>query len=171
MVPVCRLQDHIIPKLSPEHFLKQRDHGPQRVRHPVVCLLEGDDEHVDVLDLVPERRHQVLDGLLLLQEPVSEPRGVDHSEQRPWAAGVAQPVALVSAGPLGDAVQTGADLEAAVVEAPAVVILVATHEDVSEAGLAHADRAEDDDPGAGEQILIVRDTPRAWNKDKGLVHL
>ena len=106
MVPVGRLEDGVIPELPTEHFLKQRDHRPQGVRHPVVCLLEGDDEHVDVLDLVPERGHQVLDGLLLLQESVSKARGVDHSEQRPRAAGVAQPVALVCTGSLGDAVQT-----------------------------------------------------------------
>ena len=106
MVPVCRLQDDIIPKLSTEHFLKQRDHRPEAVGHPVVCLLEGDDEHVDVLDLIPERGHQVLDGLLLLQEPVSKPRGVDDSEQLPTAAGVTQPVALICTRPLSDAVQT-----------------------------------------------------------------
>ena len=64
---------------------------------------------------------------------------------------------------------TCADFEAAIVEAPAVVILVPAHEDIGEAGLAHADRTQDDDTGAGEQILIVRNTPRAWNKDQGLV--
>ena len=74
--------------------------------HPVVCLLEGDDEYVHILDLVSQRGHQVLDGLLLLQEPVSKPRGVDDSEQLPSAAGVTQPVALICTRPLGDAVQT-----------------------------------------------------------------
>ena len=104
MVPVCRLQDDIIPKLSTEHFLKQRDHRPQAVRHPVVRLLEGDDEHVDVLDLVPQRGHQVLDGLLLLEQFVAEARGVDDREPRP--RGVPLPVALVRTRPLRDAVKT-----------------------------------------------------------------
>ena len=72
--------------------------------HPVVRLLEGDDEHVDVLDLVPQRGHKVLDGLLLLQQLVPEPRGVDHREPRP--RGVAHPVALVSTRLLRDAVKT-----------------------------------------------------------------
>ena len=107
MIPVCRLQDDIIPELSAKHLLKQRDHRPQRVRHPVVCLLEGDDEHVHVLDLVSQRRHQVLDGLLLLQESVSKAGSVYDSEQLGLAtAGVTQPVTLVCTRPLGDAVQT-----------------------------------------------------------------
>lgn len=100
-------------------------------------LLEGDDEHVDVLNLVPEGGHQVLDGLLLLQEPVSVARGVDHCEPR--SRGVAHPVALVCARPLGDAVQARADFEAAVVEAPSVVIFVSAYEDIGEAGLAYPD--------------------------------
>ena len=63
---------------------------------------------------------------------------------------------------------TCAHFEAAVVEAPSVVILVAANEDIGEAGLAHAHGAQDDDAGAREQILIVRNTPRAWNKDQSL---
>ena len=54
---------------------------------------------------------------------------------------------------------TCAHFEAAVVEAPSVVVLVSAHEDVGEAGLAHAHGAQDDDAGAGEQILIVRNSP------------
>ena len=104
MVPVCRLQDDIIPELSTEHFLKQGYHRPEGVRHPVVCLLEGDDEHVDVLDLVPQRGHQVLDGLLLLEQLVAEAWGVDDSESRP--RGVPLPVALVCTSLLRDAVKT-----------------------------------------------------------------
>ena len=50
---------------------------------------------------------------------------------------------------------TCADFEAAVVEAPAVVVLVPAHEHVGEAGLAHAGGAQDDDPRAGVAILIV----------------
>ena len=50
---------------------------------------------------------------------------------------------------------TGADFEAAVVEAPAVVVLVPAHEHVGEAGLAHARGAEDDDAGAGVAVLVV----------------
>ena len=50
---------------------------------------------------------------------------------------------------------TCADFEAAVVEAPSVVILVPAHEDVGEAGLAHSGGAKDDDPGAGIPVLIV----------------
>ena len=103
MVPVSRLQDDIIPELSAKHFLKQRDHRPEGVRHPVVCLLESDDEHVHILDLVSQRGHQVLDGLLLLQQLVPEARGVDDSE--PWTCGVTHPVSLVCTGLLGDAVQ------------------------------------------------------------------
>ena len=104
VVPVCRLQDRVIPELPAEHFLKQRDHRPEAVCHPVVRLLEGDDEHVDVLDLVPQRGHQVLDRLLLLEQLVAEARGVDHREPRP--GGVPLPVALVRTCPLRDAVKT-----------------------------------------------------------------
>ena len=50
---------------------------------------------------------------------------------------------------------TRADFEAAVVEAPAVVVLVPAHEHVSEAGLAHAGGAQDDDAGAGVAVLVV----------------
>ena len=63
---------------------------------------------------------------------------------------------------------TCAHFEAAVVEASAVVVLVSAHEDVGEAGLAHAHGAQDDDAGAGEQILIVRNSPGTWNKDQSL---
>ena len=52
-------------------------------------------------------------------------------------------------------VLTCTDFEAAVVEAPAVVVLVSAHQHVGEAGLAHPSGAEDDDPGAGIAILIV----------------
>ena len=50
---------------------------------------------------------------------------------------------------------TRADFEAAVVEALSVVILVSTHEDIGEAGLAHPSGAQDDHPGAGEPVLVV----------------
>ena len=82
-----------------------------------------------------------------------------------WQALSTSLTPLVSEGPHP---LTCADFEAAVVEAPAVVILVPAHEDIGETGLANADWAQDDDTGAGEQILIVRDTPRAWNKDQEL---
>ena len=76
---------------------------------------------MDILDLVPQRRHQVLNSLLLLHQlvpwkqilsdinPISikyftEARCVDDGEE--LAGGVAQPVALVSTRPLRDAVQT-----------------------------------------------------------------
>ncbi len=61
---------------------------------------------------------------------------------------------------------TCAHFEAAVVEAPAVVVLVSANEDVGEAGLAHTHGAQDDDAGAREQILIVRNPPRAWDKNQ-----
>ena len=60
---------------------------------------------------------------------------------------------------------TCADFEAAVIEAPAVVILVPAHEHVSEAGLAHTRGAEDDDPGAGVSVLIVIRGERSCNKE------
>ena len=47
-------------------LLEEADHAAQRVGHPVVCLLEGEDEDVHVPDLILQHVHQVLDGLLLL---------------------------------------------------------------------------------------------------------
>ena len=63
--------------------------------------------------------------------------------------------ALTPLVPEGPHPLTCADFEAAVVEAPAVVILVPAHENIGEAGLAHACGAEDDNPGAGIPVLIV----------------
>ena len=60
-------------------------------------------------------------------------------------------------------VLTCAHFEAAVVEAASVVVLVSAHQHVGEAGLAHAHRAQDDDTGTGEQVLIVRHTPSSCN--------
>ena len=65
------LQDGVVPKLFSEHLLQVRDCGEEGDAHPVVGLLEGDDEDVDILDLVPQRRHQVLDSLLLLHQLVA----------------------------------------------------------------------------------------------------
>ena len=59
---------------------------------------------------------------------------------------------------------TCAHFKAAVVEAPAVVILVSAHQHIGEAGLAHTHRAQDNNTGTGEQILIVRDTAGSCNK-------
>ena len=71
MVPVRGLQDGVVPELLPEHLLEERDHGSEGVGHPVVGLLEGDDEDVVILDLVQQRRHQVLDEFLLLHQLVA----------------------------------------------------------------------------------------------------
>ena len=65
-----RLRDGIVPELFSKHLLGERDYGAEEEAHPVVGLLEGDDEDVDILDLVPQRRHQVLDCLLLLHQLV-----------------------------------------------------------------------------------------------------
>ena len=68
-------------------------------------------------------------------------------------------------------VLTCAHFEAAVVEAAPVVVLVSAHQHVGEAGLAHAHRAQDDDTGTGEQVLIVRHTPSSCNNNQQLVIL
>ena len=137
VVPVSGLQYRVVPELLSEHLLEQGDHGPQGIGHSVVSLFEGDDEDVDVFDFVPESGHQVLDGLLLLHQLVPEARSVDDGE--PLPRGVAQPVALVSAGPLGDAVQSSAHFKTSIVEAPPVVVLVSAHEDVGQTGLSNSD--------------------------------
>ena len=41
MIPMCSLQNGIIPKLLTKHFFKEGYHGSQGVSHPVVCLLES----------------------------------------------------------------------------------------------------------------------------------
>ena len=71
MVPMGRLQNGVFPESISEHLLEERDHGAEGVGHPVVGLLEGDDEDVDILDLVQQRRHQVLDEFLLLHQLVA----------------------------------------------------------------------------------------------------
>ena len=130
MAPVGGLENGVVPKFMSEHFLDQPNHRPEGIRHPVVGLFEGDDEDMDVFDFVPESSHQVLDGLLLLDQLVPEARSVDDGE--PLPRGVAQPVALVSAGPLGDAVQSSAHFKASIVEAPPVVVLVPADQDVGQ---------------------------------------
>ena len=65
MVPVHGLNG-IVPELFSEHLLKEPDYGAEGDGHPVVGLLEGDDEDMDILDLVLQRRHQALDSFLLL---------------------------------------------------------------------------------------------------------
>ena len=51
-----RLRDGIVPELFSKHLLGERDYGAEEEGHPVVGLLEGDDEDVDILDLVQQRR-------------------------------------------------------------------------------------------------------------------
>ena len=66
-----RLRDGIVPELFSKHLLGERDYGAEEEGHPVVGLLEGDDEDVVILDLVQQRRHQVLDEFLLLHQLVA----------------------------------------------------------------------------------------------------
>ena len=153
VVPMSGLQYRVVPELLSEHLLEQGDHRPQGIGHSVVSLFEGDDEDMDVFDFVPEGGHQVLDGLLLLDQLVPEARSVDDGE--PLPRGVAQPVALVSAGPLGDAVQSSAHFKTSIVEAPPVVVLVPADQDVGQAGLADTGGPENDDPGTGVLVLVV----------------
>ena len=137
VVPVGGLEDGVVPKHFSKHFLEQPNHGPERVGHPVVGLFEGDDEDMNIFDFIPQSGHQVLDGLLLLQEPVSEARGVDHCEPR--SRGVAHPVALVCARPLGDAVQACTHFKTAIVETPPVVVFISAHQHICKAGLPNPD--------------------------------
>jgi hypothetical protein len=53
-------------------LLKEADHAAQGVGHPVVGLLEGEDEDVHVTDLILQNVHQVLNCLLLLQQVIAE---------------------------------------------------------------------------------------------------
>ena len=112
----------------------------------------------------------------------TEARCVDDGEE--LAGGVAQPVALVSTRPLGDAVQSSAHFEAAIVKTSPIVVLVSAHQDIGQAGLADPSRPEDDNtrtriPGMsslrgfyrkisyfsqfvteGSQLLLVLASPR-----------
>ena len=108
---------------------------------------------MNILYFVPQSRHQVLDGLLLLHQFVTKARSVDDCE--PLASGVAQPVALVSTSPLGDAVQSSAHFEAAIVKTSPIVVLVSAHQDIGQAGLADPRGPEYDDPGTGVLVLVV----------------
>ena len=67
-MPVGGLQYRVLPELCAEHFLKQRDHRVEGGGQSVVTLLERNHEGMDVLDVVLQRLHQVLDRLLLLDE-------------------------------------------------------------------------------------------------------
>ena len=66
IVPVSGLEYGVFPEIVAKHFLHQSDHASERVGHPVVLLLERDDECVDKLDLVFQDVHEALDGTLLL---------------------------------------------------------------------------------------------------------
>ena len=103
VAPVGGLENGVVPEFMTKHFLEQPNHGPERVGHPVVGLLEGDDEDMDILDFIPQGGHQTFDGFLLLHQFIPKARSIDDGES--LARGVSQPVALVSTGPLGDAVQ------------------------------------------------------------------
>ena len=137
VVPVRGRENGVFPEVVPEHFLHEPDHASQRVSHPVVLLLECDDEGVNELDLVPQDVDETLDGPLLLHQVVAEPRRVDDREVREGR--VAQKRALVLAGLLRHrrfARLESEDLEAAVVEPVTFVVLVAAQQDVGKAGLA-----------------------------------
>ena len=51
---MCCLQYGVAPEAGPEHRLEHPQHVPHRVLHPVVALLEEDDEDVDVAEIVLE---------------------------------------------------------------------------------------------------------------------
>ena len=78
-----------------KHFLKKRNHGSERVSHPVVVLLEGNDEHIYILDFLVEGCHQFLNNLLLLHQPIPKARNVTDSDPPPVT--VPKPVSLISA--------------------------------------------------------------------------
>ena len=61
----------IVSELFSKHLLGERDYGAEEEGHPFVGKLEGDDEDVVILDLVQQRRHQVLDEFLLLHQLVA----------------------------------------------------------------------------------------------------
>ena len=96
--PCTNLENHVLPKEVPEHLLKEADHGAQRRRHPVVLLLERDDEGVDELDAILERVDEAVDSLLLLREFVAKAGGVDDGEGFPRR--IYEPSSSVCAGPL-----------------------------------------------------------------------
>ena len=64
--PLRAADDAEFPELAPEHPAEQLHHGLQPQRQPLVRLLEGEHEHVDVHQVVLQEVHQLLDARLLL---------------------------------------------------------------------------------------------------------
>ncbi len=131
------------------------DHRAKRVGHSVVVLLEADHEGVDKLDLVLENVDQAFDGLLLLDEVVAKPGGIDDCEL--GVGEVAQEMTLVLAGLLGhrcSSIVKAIDFEATVIKPLASVVLVSSHEDVGEAGFADASCAQNNNSGTVKSMLV-----------------
>ena len=63
-----------------KHFLKKKNHGSEKVSHPVVVLLEGNDEHIYILDFLLEGCHQFLNSFLLLHQLIPKARSVNDSD-------------------------------------------------------------------------------------------
>ena len=96
------LKNSILPKLMSKHFLKKWNHWSERICQSVVCLLEGNDEYVDIFYLVPENGDQALDSLLLFHQVVPEPRCVKDCE--PLLVFVPHPISMISTCILSNAV-------------------------------------------------------------------
>ena len=155
VVPVGGLEDGVVPEFMTKHFLEQPNHGPESIGHPVVGLFEGDDEDMNIFNFIPEGGHQTFDSFLLLHQFIPKARSINDGEHLSRGVCVSQPVALVSTGPLGDAVQACAHFKTAISKVSPVVVLIPSNQDIGQTGLAHSCSPEDDDPGTWKFVLVV----------------
>ena len=96
VTPMSCFQNGIAPELWPKHPLEHLQHVPHGRGHPVVRLLEHDDEHVEISEVVLEPLDHGVHMLPLisakttitvgsrqsvnLHNVVSKTRSVNHSE-------------------------------------------------------------------------------------------
>ena len=125
-----------------KHFLKKRNHGSERVSHPVVVLLEGNDEHIYILDFLLEGCYQFLNSFLLLHQLIPKARCVNDSD--PPLVPVSKPVSLISSCILSDAVhKSSTHMEATIFKLLPFIVLFPPKQDIGQARLSYPSTSKD----------------------------